>query len=201
MTSRVRVPLHQQAGRFVSIDPKATEGAVVGVNVLNADGALWVPPVAVAPEVGEPEQTLWELILKVPPNIIALEEASGTGFFTVTGVGTGAFRTIEAVAGETTSANENGVSGNPTIGLADVPDLGDGAFLLFYRDAKGRVVSTTPGTAADVPYDNAASGLLADDVQAAIDELSSASVELVYNRIDAAGDIRIAGDGSLRITN
>jgi hypothetical protein len=57
--------------------------------------------------------------------------------------------TIEAAAGELTKTV--GADGVTSFGLADVPNGGDGAFLLFYRDAKGRVVSTTPGTSDDVP--------------------------------------------------
>lgn len=45
MTEKVRVPLHQAAGRFVQIDPKATRGATVGVDLFDATGSLWVEPV------------------------------------------------------------------------------------------------------------------------------------------------------------
>lgn len=45
MTEKVRVPLHQAAGRFVQIDPKATRGATIGVDVFDAAGNLWVEPV------------------------------------------------------------------------------------------------------------------------------------------------------------
>lgn len=37
--TRKRVPLHQQAGRFVDIDPEATVGATVGVDLRWTDGS------------------------------------------------------------------------------------------------------------------------------------------------------------------
>lgn len=79
MTARVRVSLHQQAGRFVSIDPKATEGAVIGANVWLADGSLYVPAEPTTPETGS-QQVLWELLLKVPANVQQVAALSTSGF-------------------------------------------------------------------------------------------------------------------------
>lgn len=107
---------------------------------------------------------------------------------------------VEAAADELTKAVDAG-TGVTTFGLADVtPDAG-GTLQLTTFDEKGRRSEEDAATAADLPYDNATSGLAADDVQAAIDELAIAVPDMIYNRIDAAGDIRVAADGSLRITS
>lgn len=39
--SKVRVPIFQQPRNFRDIDPEATEGATIGVNLYNADGSLF----------------------------------------------------------------------------------------------------------------------------------------------------------------
>lgn len=82
-------------------------------------------------------------------------------------------RQINVNAGELTVDDGDGVSGNPTLGLADVTPVAGGTFLLTEFDVKGRRIEEQAGTAADVPYDNTASGLVADDVQEAIDELAA----------------------------
>lgn len=56
------------------------------------------------------------------------------------------------------------------IALAPVDDEGGGTFKLLTRDDYGRISGSSDGNAADVPYDNATSGLTATDAQAAIDE-------------------------------
>jgi hypothetical protein len=43
---KIRVPLFGQPRNFRDIDPDATAGAVIGVNVFNRDGTLFVPSVA-----------------------------------------------------------------------------------------------------------------------------------------------------------
>jgi hypothetical protein len=106
--------------------------------------------------------------------------------------------TVLAASGELSkSVSGTGVT---TFGLASLTNINDGVFQLFYRDGKGRVSGTLPGSASDVPYDNSTSGLSATEVQAAIDEIASGGGQ-IFNRIDATGDIRVAADGSLRITN
>ena len=82
-------------------------------------------------------------------------------------------RQMTVVAGELTVDDADGVSGNPLFGLADVTPVVGGTFLLTEFDSKGRRIEEQAGTAADVPYDNTASGLTADDVQEAIDELAA----------------------------
>lgn len=68
----------------------------------------------------------------------------------------------------------DGQAGNPTVDLAELTDTGVGAALVkITRDDYGRVEGTEAATAADLPYDNATSGLTATDVQAAIDEVKA----------------------------
>jgi hypothetical protein len=67
----------------------------------------------------------------------------------------------------------DGQAGNPTIDLAELADSGTGTALVkLTRDDYGRVEGTEAATAADLPYDNTASGLAATNTQDAIDEVS-----------------------------
>lgn len=91
--------------------------------------------------------------------------------------------------------------GYAQVRLAQLADSGVGAALVkITRDVYGRIAGMEAATAADLPYDNAASGLAATEVQAAIDELASGSSS-VFNRIDTNGDARVTAEGDLRITN
>lgn len=87
MTSRVRVQLHQKPNGFVTIDAKATQGAVIGENVWLADGSLYVPAEPTTPETGS-QQVLWELLLKVPANVRQVAALSTSGFVRREGSGT-----------------------------------------------------------------------------------------------------------------
>lgn len=66
-----------------------------------------------------------------------------------------------------------------TADLKDLANSGTGTLQAITRDAKGRVSGARAVTAADIP----------------------AGAGMAYNRIDANGDIRVAADGSLRISN
>lgn len=57
------------------------------------------------------------------PNLIALANASGTGFWVITAIGMGTTRSIAGTAGQVTVANGSGVAGNPTLTLATTLDL------------------------------------------------------------------------------
>lgn len=85
-----RVQLHQRLG-YAVVDEGATKGAVVGVNLFNGDGTLYVPPVASTPAPGSPAVTFWRLVQEIPPNIQGLASLTGTGV--VRRVGTGTFGT------------------------------------------------------------------------------------------------------------
>lgn len=111
-----RVALWSGAGKFIRVEPDATRGATVGVDVYNADGSLFVPAAA-AVEEGE-TRLLWSLLLDIPANVDALGEASGLGLFAITGGGTGAMRTLEAGSGAVVN-NGAGTAGNPRIHAVD----------------------------------------------------------------------------------
>lgn len=162
----MKIEVHPQGGqrRVIELEPGATKGATVGVNVWNQDGTLFVPQTA-APEEGGPPITYWRLILEIPPNVVALAETATTGLYVITGNGTSETRAIQAKPGETTVSNGDGVAGDPVVGLADVEDSGEGALLAITRDSKGRVTgtreATITGTAGqiDVANGDAVAGL------------------------------------------
>ena len=146
----MKIEVHLQGGlrKIIDITPGATVGAVVGVNLRNPDGTLWVPPSSG----GQPpvSVTSWELILNIPPNVVALANTNTTGLYTITGPGTSTTRALAAVAGETTVANGDGVSGNPTVGLADVADAGGGVLQKTAFDSKGRRTGSSSATTDDL---------------------------------------------------
>lgn len=80
----------------------------------------------------------------VDPTLTALANFSTNGFLVRTGNDTFAGRTIAGTSGQITVTNGNGVSGNPTISLAD-SGVSPGTYNSVTVDAKGRV---TAGTAA-----------------------------------------------------
>ena len=60
-------------------------------------------------------------------------------------------RVFETEAGELTVENANGKDGNPTFGLADLEDTGEGTALVkITRDSKGRVEGTESATTDDL---------------------------------------------------
>lgn len=78
---------------------------------------------------------------------------------------------IEVDSGELTKTETDG---GISLGLAPVGDNGGGTLLKTAFDSFGRVTDTSAASAADLPYDNATSGLAATEVQAAIDEIKAA---------------------------
>ena len=146
----MKIEVHLQGGlrKIIDITPGATVGATIGRNVFNADGTLYVPQSS-----GGSSQlsiTSWELILNIPPNVTALANTATTGLYTVTGAGTSATREIEPTLGRTTVSNGDGVSGNPVVDLAVVPDAGGGALLKIVRDMWGRITGTSSPTTDDL---------------------------------------------------
>lgn len=151
---KARVPQWGKANGYVAVDTEATRGAVVGVNLFWNDGTL-VTEADFSPEPGgdpnDLSNTLWRLVLEIPPKVKALELATGTvGLFAVTGTATGALRSIAPVAGETTVTNGDGVAGNPAVGLADLANSGGGTLQKTARDTKGRLAGTSAATTDDL---------------------------------------------------
>lgn len=155
--SKVRVQLWGKPQGYATVDPAATEGATLGVNLFWPNGTLVVPD-DLAPTtggdagVGQPsgDPSLWELIVNVPANVTALQNAAGTGLFVVTGAGTGALRSIAGTAGQIDVANGDAVAGPPTLSLADVADSGTGTLQKTAFDAKGRKTGTAAATTDDL---------------------------------------------------
>ena len=112
----MKVEVHLLGGtrKVIDIDPSATRGATVGVNVWNQDGTLFVP--AAGGGGSGVSVTAWELILNIPPNVVALANVSGTGIYVITGAGTSEVRSLPDGTGFSWT-NGNGVSGDPTLAL------------------------------------------------------------------------------------
>lgn len=118
MTALARVPLHGRQG-FVTVNPKATEGARIGTNVWNADGSLYVPATPVAAEAGGPAVTLWSLVQDIPANVEGVAAMAGTGFVRKSGSSFSASAIV-----------------NADLASADTDGLAEGATNLYFTDAR-----------------------------------------------------------------
>ncbi len=155
--AKKRVPLHQNPRGFVDVDPDATNGAQVGVNLRGPDGQILTAAQVINPTGGSSggpssiASTIWKLIREVPSNIQKLAALIGAGFAARQSNGDWALRTLQEGTG-IDIANPDGDAGNPTISLADLANSGAGAALVkITRDAKGRVSGTQSATTDDLP--------------------------------------------------
>jgi hypothetical protein len=82
-----------------------------------------------------------------------VEEPGFTYYYGTDATGVkGWFAVADTLAGTTDQITKDvGLDGVTTFGLSNIPNLGDGEFQVFYRDAKGRVASCRVGTTDDVP--------------------------------------------------
>lgn len=142
-----KVKLKDQLGRVIRITDDV-KGATVGKDLRWPDGS-----VVQATEIRQSTSpssnaspTLWKLIREIPANIQALAAMVLAGFPTRAADGTWSQRSIVGVAGEIEVADGDGAGGNPTLGLADVPDTGTGVLQLTSFDAKGRKTGTAAAT-------------------------------------------------------
>lgn len=191
--AKKRVPLHQNPRGFVDVDPDATNGAQVGVNLRGPDGQILTAAQVINPTGGSSggpssiASTIWKLIREVPSNIQKLAALIGAGFASRQSNGDWALRTLQEGTG-IDIANPDGDAGNPTIGLKDVANSGTGTLLAVTRDGKGRVtgtrLATITGTAQqiDVANGNAAAGMptleLASEVLDSLGKADSAVQEV-----------------------
>ncbi len=149
--AKKRVPLHQNPRGFVDVDPDATNGAQVGVNLRGPDGQILTAAQVINPTGGSSggpssiASTIWKLIREVPSNIQKLAALIGAGFAARQSNGDWALRSLQEGTG-IDIANPDGDAGNPTIGLEDVANSGTGTLLAVTRDGKGRVTGTRPAT-------------------------------------------------------
>lgn len=153
------------------------EGTVTGLGSVTIDTSLANDPSA--PNDGEiywQHNGEWEIVL---PSVTGLQYLEGSGILVHSESPDSngyEIRTIEGTVDEIDVTNGDGVLANPVISLADLADIGGGTFKLIVRDSKGRLLGTSDGTAADVPYDNTASGLTAENLQDAVDEIVAEGV-------------------------
>lgn len=123
-------------------------GRVVRVPTATATPAPTTPPVT-QPEPARPAATVWKLIREIPANIQKLAKLVGTGFTTRGPDGEWFQRQIEAGEGIVV-ADGDGVAGNPSIGLAELPDAGGGTLQKTLRDDYGRLAGTSAATTSDL---------------------------------------------------
>lgn len=113
--SKVRVQLWGKPQGYATVDPAATEGATLGVNLFWPNGTLVVPD-DLAPTtggdagVGQPsgDPSLWELIVNVPANVQAVAGLSTAGF--VRRDGAGAWSASPIVNADLSGANTTGLA-------------------------------------------------------------------------------------------
>lgn len=127
--SKVRVQLWGKPQGYATVDPAATEGATLGVNLFWPNGTLVVPddlaPTSAGSDGsggdGQPsgDPSLWELVVNVPANVQAVAGLSTAGF--VRRDGAGAWSASPIVNAD--------LSGADTSGLAEGTNL-------YYTDAR-----------------------------------------------------------------
>lgn len=156
MGAKKRVPLHQNPRGFVEVDPSATEGAILGVNLRDSAGRVIRPedvinqPTSGGGGTSSIASTIWKLIREIPANIQKLAALIGRGFAIRRDDGEWALRTLQPGDG-IDIANGDGEAGDPTISLEDLPNSGVGAALVkITRDGKGRVEGTQPASTTDL---------------------------------------------------
>jgi hypothetical protein len=183
-----RVPWFNKPNQFVEIEPDATIGAVVGVNLYWPDGSL-VTEADLAGETADDTEevinqvylTSWASVLSKPQNIIEAAALTGAGVIVRQVTGDWVVRTIEGTAGNIVVTNGTGDAGNPIINLATVADSGTGALLAITRDGFGRVTGTRAVTPADLP---------------ALDLMDSTFIDLEYVLGDLTASLSATGTPS-----
>lgn len=113
--SKVRVQLWGKPQGYATVDPSATEGATLGVNLFWPNGNLVVPD-DLAPTIGSEtddgqpssDPSLWELIVNVPANVQAVAGMSTAGF--VRRDGSGAWSASPIVNADLSGANTTGLA-------------------------------------------------------------------------------------------
>jgi len=150
MAAKKRVPLHQNPRGFVEVDPAATEGAILGVNLRDPAGNVIPASAVLNPSSGgggtnSISSTIWRLIREIPANIQKIAALVGKGFAVRRDDGEWALRMLQEGTG-IDIANPDGEAGNPVIGLEDAGNTGAGALRTVTVDTKGRVIGWKAAT-------------------------------------------------------
>ena len=122
--AKQKIQLQDGIKRVVWVDPDATEGAVVGVNLRLPDGTILTPSQIINPPPVEDTgddfaPALWSLILEVPKNVREVEELATEGIV-VRGAGSEWHTTaLQPPAQGIDIINPDGVAGPPTFELVD----------------------------------------------------------------------------------
>lgn len=150
--AKQRVPLWSNLRSYTVVDPDATDGATLGVNLRRRDGSLVTEDdlkPAASSDPSKVAKTLWSLVFDIPKNVTALAKAAGSGLFAIKADGSGVFRSIEG-SPRIDVAHGDGEDGNPTIDLAEVPDAGGGVLQRTAFDSFGRKTGTSAATTDDL---------------------------------------------------
>ncbi len=147
-----KIKRYDQLPRVTRIPEGGTNGAQVGRDLRWPDGTVVQESQIRQSTTPQPSAaaTLWRLIREIPQNIQRLAALVGVGFTTRDVDGNWMQRSIAAGDGIDV-ANGDGVAGDPTVSLEDLPDTGAGAALVrITRDAKGRVAGTQSASTTDL---------------------------------------------------
>ena len=117
----------------------------------------------------------------------------GAGMVSRSELGEWSARLIDGTA-RITVTNNDGVVGNPTVDLSLVTDAGGGTLQKTAFDTYGRKTGTSAATTTDLPE---GTNLYFTNARA-VAAVSAGST--TFNLIDGNGDIRVDGQGNLRIT-
>ncbi|MBB3802068.1 hypothetical protein FHR47_002316 [Xanthomonas arboricola] len=150
-----KIKRFDQLPRVNKIPEAGTVGAIVGRDLRWPDGSLvqeaQIRQPAAGGSRGNSAATLWRLVREIPLNIQRLAVLASVGFTTRDSDGNWFQRSIGEGTGIDVQ-NGDGVAGNPTISLEDLPDSGTGAALRkITRDSKGRLAGTSAASTTDLP--------------------------------------------------
>lgn len=138
---KAKVPIHGTQNSTVTVEHGATVGARFGENVYDEQGNVLSLAALIAMAQGTVDEgqvsiSAWEVLLNIPPNVKALENATGsTGIFSVTGPSTGALRTMLGPK-SVKIADAGGVLGPPSFEL-DGDEVAPAANNFYGTDAAG----------------------------------------------------------------
>lgn len=149
---RFRVPLWGKPQGYVAVDPEATKGATLGVDLYRADGSVVTEAdlAGAAPAGGSSKvaPTLWQLIQQIPANIKALAALTTSGFVRRAGDGTWSASALQA----SEAAYDNSTSGMTAADVQAAIDelsttVGGGSWKTVIKSADESRASTTVRTA------------------------------------------------------